>query len=174
MMAGIGAALAVFVAAIFPSVGSSTAAEVTQPGISIAYALLLDGEDPVYGQATCEIRVRCQLIDNPETSVRLSATIESKQYLAGEVRVDCGNTGCSFSTSKKFARLEAASGTRSLRQFDLYAGEGDSVDASGLPQDDEDRSDSFSFRKPVKITSHFVGLSFTSLRFQNQRRVRLQ
>ncbi|MBB4240363.1 MULTISPECIES: hypothetical protein [Rhizobium] len=128
MIAGIGAALAVFVAAIFPSVGSSTATEVTQPGISIAYALLLDGEDPVYGQATCEIGIRCQLIDNPETSVRLSATIESKQYLAGEVRVDCGNTGCSFSTSKKFARLEAASGTRSLRQFDLYAGEGDSVE----------------------------------------------
>lgn len=128
MMAGIGAGLAVFVAAIFPSVGSSTAAEVTQPGLSLAYALLLVGKDPVYGQATCEIRVRCQLIDNPETRVRLSVTIDSKQYLAGEIRVDCGNSGCSFSTSKKFARLEAASGTRSSRQFDLYAGEGDSVE----------------------------------------------
>ncbi|MFS8049572.1 hypothetical protein [Rhizobium sp. BR 314] len=125
MVAGIGFALAAFIAATFPSVGGGRAAETAKSGVPFAYALLLDGKDAIYGQTTCQIKVTCQLIDNQKTRVRLSVIIDSTKYLAGEVRVDCGEIDCSFSTSKASARLEGRSTGKSSRQFDLFAGERD-------------------------------------------------
>ncbi len=127
-MVGIGLVLATFVSATLPSFGDSHAAEIKRLDIPVAYALLLDGKDAIYGQATCQIQIPCQLIDNQETRAKLSLTIDSKKYFSGEIRVDCGITDCSFANSKAYARLEGISGKKSSQQFDLYAGRGDSVE----------------------------------------------
>ncbi|AYG59230.1 hypothetical protein QD460_32285 [Rhizobium jaguaris] len=118
---------AIGIALVPLNVGNSQAADNENADIPVAYALLLDGKDAIYGQLICRFHVRCQLIDNQDTHVQLSVTIDSNQYLAGEVNVQCGDLDCSFLTWKTSTRLEGVSDREKVREFDLYAGENDSV-----------------------------------------------
>ncbi|MBB5572628.1 MULTISPECIES: hypothetical protein [Rhizobium] len=109
------------------NVGNTQAADNDNADIPVAYALLLDGKDAIYGQLDCQIHVRCLLIDNQDTHVQLSVTIDSNRYLAGDISVRCGDLGCSFRAWKTSTRLEGVSDGKKGREFDLYAGENDSV-----------------------------------------------
>ncbi|MDL2402117.1 hypothetical protein [Rhizobium mayense] len=114
--------------ALFPfNVRNTQAADNDNADIPVAYALLLDGKDAIYGQLICQIHIRCQLIDNQDTQVQLSVTIDSNLYLAGQVSVQCGGLNCSFLTWKTSTRLEGVSHGKKVGEFDLYAGENDSV-----------------------------------------------
>jgi len=115
-------ALAMLAAVIVENSDRSHAAEVARSDIPVAYGLLLDGKDAVYGQLVCHIHAPCQLIDNQDTHVQLSVTIESTQRLSGEVSTQCGELDCSFSSGSASAKLEGAAGGERSRQFKLYAG----------------------------------------------------
>ncbi|MBB4569481.1 hypothetical protein [Rhizobium leucaenae] len=127
MAARFSVVFAIGIALVPFNVGSTQAAGKDNADIPVAYALFLDGKDAIYGQFNCQIHVRCQLIENQDTHIQLSITIDSNRYLAGDISVQCGDLGCSFLTWKTSTRLEGVSDGKKVREFDLYAGENNSV-----------------------------------------------
>ncbi|TIX89042.1 hypothetical protein [Rhizobium sp. P44RR-XXIV] len=126
-MAKLGAAFIALATALFAGLGSSYAAEADTPDTPVAYALLLDGKDAIYGQVVCKFYVRCQLFDNEESGVRLSLTLDSKRFLAGEVSVSCGKQDCSFLSGKTSTRLEQTRDEKRSGELDLYSGEANGI-----------------------------------------------
>jgi hypothetical protein len=122
-----GAALIALATAILSNLGSSYAAEIDTSDIPVAYALLLDGKDAIYGQVVCKVHVRCQLINNKESGVQLSLTLDSKKFLTGEVSVNCSKQDCSFLSWKTSTRLEKNRDGNRAGELDLYDGEDNSV-----------------------------------------------
>ena len=127
MTAKTGAALIALATATLSNPGSSYAAEIDTSDIPVAYALLLDGKDAIYGQVVCKFYVRCQLFDNKENGVQLSLMLDSKKFLAGEVSVNCSEQDCSFLSWKTSTRLERTTDENRAGELDLYDGENNSV-----------------------------------------------
>ncbi|MBB6488709.1 hypothetical protein [Rhizobium lusitanum] len=124
MVSKISSILAMLVAIVVASSGQGHAVEAVRSDIPVAYGLLLDGKDAVYGEFVCHIHVRCKLIDNQKAHLQLSVTIESTEWLSGEVSVQCGEPDCSFLSGHSSTRLEGAAQGKNSRQFELYAGSG--------------------------------------------------
>lgn len=122
MATRISSILAMLAAVIFASADGSRAADITQSDISVAYGLLLDGKNAIYGRQVCHLHARCQLVDDRKTQVEVSVTIDSTQPLSGEIGVQCSRPDCSFLDEARSARLEGAVGGDRSRQFELYAG----------------------------------------------------
>ena len=121
------AAVVALATAILSNLGSTYAADIDTSDIPVAYALLLDGKDAIYGQVVCKVHVRCQLLDNKENGVQLSLMLDSKKFLAGEVSVNCSKQDCSFLSWKTSTRLERTSDEKRVGELDLYDGENNSV-----------------------------------------------
>ncbi|WP_141683628.1 hypothetical protein [Rhizobium sp. AC27/96] len=128
MTTKLGAALIAFAAAVLTNLGSSYAAEIDTSDIPVGYVLLLDGKDAIYGQFVCKVHVRCQLANNKESGFQLSLTLDSKEFLAGDVNVNCGKQECSFSNWKASTRLEGIRGQKNIREFDLYSGRDSAIE----------------------------------------------
>jgi hypothetical protein len=122
-----GAALIALATAILSNLGSSYAAGIDTSDIPVAYAVLLDGKDAIYGQVVCKVHVRCQLIDSKESGVQLGLTLDSKKFLTGDVSVNCSEQDCSFLSWKTSTRLEKTSDGNRADELDLYDGEDNSV-----------------------------------------------
>ena len=128
MSAKTGAAIVAFATAILSNLGSTYAADIDTSDIPIAYALLLEGKDPIYGQVVCKVHVRCQLVDNEESGFQLSFTLDSKRFLAGDVSVNCGKQNCSFPNWKTSTWLQGTRGRKNVREFDLYSDKGSPIE----------------------------------------------
>ncbi len=127
MVTRISSVFAILAAAILANPNCGSAADTTQSDVPVAYGLLLDSKDAIYGQQICHLHSRCQLIDDQNIQVEVSVTVDSAQRLLGEVTVQCSKPDCSFRNQKTSARLEGAVGGDRSRQFELYAGDGQSV-----------------------------------------------
>jgi hypothetical protein len=127
MAAKLGVVFATFAAAVFLNLGASNGIAADASDVPITFALFLDGKDAIQGHVDCQIYMNCRLLDGKETGVQLSVTLDSKQYLAGDVSVHCGEPACSFLTWKTTTRLESGFKQKKAREFDLYAGENSRV-----------------------------------------------
>jgi hypothetical protein len=119
----ISSVFAVLAVTILLSPDCGSAGDKAQPDVPVAYGVLIDGKEPVYGQQVCHIHSRCQLVDDQKTHVEVSVTIESTQRLSGEISIQCSEPDCSFLNGRTSARLESAAGGERARRFELYAGE---------------------------------------------------
>ncbi|AYG66338.1 MULTISPECIES: hypothetical protein [unclassified Rhizobium] len=124
MITRISSIVTILAAAILANPEGGSAADVAQSNVPVAYGLLLDGKDAIYGQQVCHVHSPCQLIDDQKARVEVSVTIDSTQHLSGEVSIQCSEPDCSFLDESTSAKLENAVGGERSRQFELYAGDG--------------------------------------------------
>jgi hypothetical protein len=60
----------------------------------VSYAVFIDGLDPIYGEVTCPLERRCDLVDNTKPDLRLTIDAERTGDPNSRVRAYCWSTPC--------------------------------------------------------------------------------
>ncbi len=102
---------------------SAFTSDPAEENVPVQFAILLDHDDPISGDATCIIGRSCPLLEqaHPRLDLRLKITREGG-YLVNELNVRCEDS-CSFSNGRSTTKF-----FQDTIQFDFFEGVDDHVE----------------------------------------------
>lgn len=95
----------------------SSAGGLPHQRIPIHFAVLLENDDPIAGDAICMVGQNCKLLENKHPELQLILNLKrDNNRLVGELTVRCEDE-CSFANGRPTVKFQEA------RQFDFFRGQ---------------------------------------------------